>query len=40
VFVAASESRQWIHLWPLLVAATIAATDARWTPRRAWLARR
>lgn len=35
VFLAGSESRQWIHLFPLFVAATIAATDARWTPRRA-----
>lgn len=35
VFLAGSESRQWIHLFPLLVAATIAATEARWTTRRA-----
>ncbi len=34
-FAAASESRQWIHLLPLLVAATVAATDDVWTPRRA-----
>ncbi len=34
-FGAASESRQWIHLLPFLVAVTIAATDERWTPRRA-----
>jgi hypothetical protein len=34
-FAAASESRQWIHLVPLLVAVTVAATDDAWTPRRA-----
>jgi len=34
-FAAASESRQWIHLLPLLVAATVAATDKLWTARRA-----
>jgi hypothetical protein len=34
-FAAGSESRQWIHLLPLLVAITIAATDDRWTARRA-----
>lgn len=34
-FSAASESRQFIHLLPLLVAATAAATDTRWTPLRA-----
>ncbi len=34
-FSAASESRQFIHLFPLLVAATVAATDTRWTPLRA-----
>jgi hypothetical protein len=34
-FAAGSESRQWSHLFPFLVAATIAATHERWTPRRA-----
>jgi hypothetical protein len=34
-FAAASESRQWIHLFPLFVAATITATNARWSVRRA-----
>lgn len=34
-FAAASESRQWIHLFPLFVAATITATNARWNLRRA-----
>jgi hypothetical protein len=34
-FAAASETRQWIHLLPLLVAATVAATDDVWTSRRA-----
>ena len=34
-FAAASESRQWIHLFPLFVAATITATNARWNVRRA-----
>jgi hypothetical protein len=34
-FAAASESRQWIHLLPLLVAVTVAATDRAWTPRGA-----
>jgi hypothetical protein len=32
-FAAGSNSRQWNHLLPMLVAATIAATDARWTTR-------
>jgi hypothetical protein len=35
MFAAASESRQWIHLLPFLAAAAIAATDDRWTLRRA-----
>ncbi|HUJ63096.1 MAG TPA: hypothetical protein VLX92_31580 [Kofleriaceae bacterium] len=35
VFAAGSNSRQWIHLLPLLVALAIAATHDRWTPRRA-----
>lgn len=34
-FSAASESRQWIHLFPLLVALALGATADRWTPRRA-----
>jgi hypothetical protein len=34
-FGAGSNSRQWNHLVPLLVAAAIAATDVRWTPARA-----
>lgn len=34
-FAAGSNARQWNHLLPFLVAATIAATDARWTARRA-----
>ncbi|HEY6039825.1 MAG TPA: hypothetical protein VIV58_36340, partial [Kofleriaceae bacterium] len=34
-FSAGSNSRQWNHLEPFLVAATIAATAARWTPRLA-----
>jgi hypothetical protein len=33
-FSVASESRQWIHLLPLLVALAIAATRDLWTPRR------
>ena len=33
-FGAGSNSRQWNHLEPFLVAATIAATAAWWTPRR------
>ncbi len=33
-FSVASESRQWIHLFPLLVALAIAATRDLWTPRR------
>jgi hypothetical protein len=33
-FAAGSNSRQWSHLEPLVVAATIAATAAWWTPRR------
>jgi hypothetical protein len=33
-FAAGSNSRQWSHLEPFLVAATIAATAAWWTPRR------
>jgi hypothetical protein len=36
-FGAASESRQWIHLLPFLVAATVGATEPDWTPRRAAL---
>jgi hypothetical protein len=35
MFGAASESRQWIHLLPFLAAAVVAATDERWTVRRA-----
>jgi hypothetical protein len=35
MFLAASESRQWIQLLPFLAAAVITATDTRWTPRRA-----
>ena len=34
-FSAASESRQWIHLLPLLVVLALAATADLWTPRRA-----
>ncbi len=34
-FAAGSNSRQWNHLLPLLVAATIAATHELWTARRA-----
>jgi hypothetical protein len=34
-FAAGSQSRQWIHLFPFLTAATIAATHERWTARRA-----
>lgn len=34
-FAAGSNARQWNHLLPFLVAATIAATEARWTVRRA-----
>jgi hypothetical protein len=34
-FSAASESRQWIHLFPLLVVLALAATADAWTPRRA-----
>jgi hypothetical protein len=34
-FAAGSESRQWIHVFPFLVAATIAATHERWTAGRA-----
>ena len=34
-FAIGSESRQWLHLFPLLAALTIAATHAWWTPRRA-----
>jgi hypothetical protein len=34
VFAAGSNSRQWLHLLPLLVAATIAATDSLWTRNR------
>jgi hypothetical protein len=34
-FAAGSNSRQWNHLLPLLVAATIAASHERWTARRA-----
>lgn len=33
-FAAGSNSRQWSHLVPFLVAATIAATHAWWTARR------
>lgn len=33
-FAAGSESRQWGNLVPFLVTITIAATEARWTPRR------
>lgn len=36
-FAAGSNSRQWNHLVPFLVAATIAATDERWTTRRTLL---
>ncbi|MFT3699054.1 MAG: hypothetical protein QM831_38265 [Kofleriaceae bacterium] len=31
MFAAGSNSRQWSHLVPVLVAVTIAATEARWT---------
>jgi len=34
-FAIGSESRQWVHLLPLLAALAIAATHAWWTPRRA-----
>jgi hypothetical protein len=34
-FAAGSESRQWINLLPFLVTITIAATEDRWSPRRA-----
>jgi hypothetical protein len=34
-FGVGSQTRQWIHLFPLLVALAIAATEARWTERRA-----
>jgi hypothetical protein len=34
-FAAGSQSRQWIHLFPLLVALAAAATDGRWSPVRA-----
>ena len=34
-FAIGSESRQWLHLLPMLVALTIAATHDWWTPRRA-----
>ena len=34
-FAIGSESRQWIHLFPLLAALAIAATHEWWTPRRA-----
>jgi hypothetical protein len=34
-FAAGSNSRQWNHLLPFLVATTIAATESRWTARRA-----
>lgn len=33
-FAGGSQSRQWIHLLPLLVAVTVAATHDLWTPRR------
>lgn len=33
VLAAGSQSRQWIHLFPLLVALAIGATEARWTAR-------
>ncbi len=33
-FAVGSESRQWLHLFPLLVALTIAATHEWWTPSR------
>jgi hypothetical protein len=36
-FAAGSNTRQWNHLLPLLVALTIAATEPLWTPRRALL---
>ena len=36
-FAAGSQSRQWNHLFALVVVATIAATHALWTPRRAVL---
>lgn len=34
-FAASSQSRQWVHLVPLVVALAIAATDDVWTARRA-----
>jgi hypothetical protein len=34
-FGVGSQTRQWIHLFPLLVALAIAATHELWTPRRA-----
>jgi hypothetical protein len=34
-FAAASESRQWIHLFPFLVVLALAASAERWTTRRA-----
>jgi|GEM_PF-1450203 len=34
-FAVSSQSRQWIHLLPLVVALAIAATDEVWTTRRA-----
>ncbi len=34
-FAVGSESRQWLHLFPLLVALTIAGTHEWWTPKRA-----
>lgn len=34
-FAAGSNARQWNHLLPFLVAITVAATEPRWTARRA-----
>jgi hypothetical protein len=34
-FAPSSESRQWIHLFPFLVAVTVTGTQERWTPRAA-----
>jgi len=34
-FAIGSESRQWVHLFPLLAALAIEATRDAWTPRRA-----
>jgi hypothetical protein len=36
VFAAGSNSRQWNHLFPFVVAGAIAATNERWTTWRVW----